>query len=190
MSIQKTLITRSNHQCELCGNADNLAVFNVEPSDGSAEQAIYACSTCSGQLLAPETMNANHWRCLNDSMWSQQPAVQVVAYRTLHALREEGWPQDLLDMMYLEDSVKEWADAGMTAEEDGETPVTKDSNGATLSEGDNVTLIKDLDVKGANFTAKRGTLVKSIHLSDNPLHIEGKVNGTQIVLVAAFLKKA
>jgi protein PhnA len=59
-----------------------------------------------------------------------------------------------------------------------------------LLEGDNVTIIKDLEVKGAGFTAKRGTMVRGIHLTDNPLHIEGKVNGTQIVLVAAYLKKA
>ncbi|MNH11503.1 hypothetical protein D3C79_710190 [compost metagenome] len=67
---------------------------------------------------------------------------------------------------------------------------TVDSNGAVLQEGDSVTLIKDLDVKGGGFTAKRGTLVKGIRLTNNPLHIEGKVNGVQIVLVAAYLKKA
>jgi len=50
-------------------------------------------------------------------------------------------------------------------------------------------LIKDLDVKGAGFTAKRGTVVKNITLTDNPLHIEGRVNGVRIVLVADFLKK-
>lgn len=91
-------------------------------------------------------------------------------------------------MMYLDDDLKAWADAGLPAEDDREP--TKDSNGTILNEGDDVTLIKDLDVKGAGFTAKRGTMVKNIHLTDNPLHIEGKVNGTQIVLVAAYLKKA
>jgi protein PhnA len=53
-----------------------------------------------------------------------------------------------------------------------------------------VTLIKDLEVKGAGFTAKRGTAVRDIRLTSNPKHIEGKVNGVQIVLVAAYLKKA
>ncbi len=60
----------------------------------------------------------------------------------------------------------------------------------TVSNGDNVTLIKDLKVKGTSVTLKRGTLVKGIRLTNNPLHIEGKVNGVQIVLVAAYLKKA
>ena len=52
------------------------------------------------------------------------------------------------------------------------------------------TEIKDLVVKGANFTAKRGTMVKNISLTSNPEHIEGRVNGTRIVLVSAFMKKA
>jgi protein PhnA len=55
--------------------------------------------------------------------------------------------------------------------------------------GDNVTLIKDLDVKGGNFTAKRGTPVRNISLTDNPEHIEGRVNGVRIVLLTCYLKK-
>ena len=66
---------------------------------------------------------------------------------------------------------------------------TLDVNGAPLKAGDSVTIIKDLDVKGANFTAKRGTAVRNISLSDNPLHIEGKVNGQRIVIIAAYTKK-
>ena len=190
MSIEQTLKDRSGNKCELCGAEENLSVMEVSPSDGSAEQAILACATCQSQIADPATMDSNHWRCLNDSMWSTVPAVQVMSYRLLHSLRAEGWPQDLLDMMYLDDETKAWADAGLTAESDGDNEPTKDSNGTILEEGDNVTLIKDLVVKGANFTAKRGTVVRGIHLTDNPLHIEGKVNGTQIVLISAFLKKA
>jgi protein PhnA len=59
-----------------------------------------------------------------------------------------------------------------------------------LVDGDAVTLIKDLDVKGANFTAKRGTLVKGIRLTDDPALVEGRVNGIAIYLKTAFLKKA
>lgn len=189
MSIDKALQTRSGQQCELCGAQDGLSSFAVEPSDGSAEQSIYICETCRSQIEHPDTMDANHWRCLNDSMWSPTPAVQVQSYRMLHALRGEGWPQELLDMMYMEEDVKTWADAGLPNEEDDREP-TKDSNGTILQEGDDVVLVKDLEVKGANFTAKRGTMVKNIHLVDNPLHLEGKVNGIQVVLVAAYMKKS
>ena len=50
-------------------------------------------------------MDNNHWRCLNDSMWSQVPAVQVMAWRLLSKLSANGetWAQDLLDMLYLDD---------------------------------------------------------------------------------------
>ncbi|GAA4271791.1 hypothetical protein GCM10022258_10850 [Aquimarina gracilis] len=66
-----------------------------------------------------------------------------------------------------------------------------DSNGALLQAGDNVVLIKDLNVKGANFTAKRGTAVRNISLAhDNPEHIEGRVNGQHIVILTKFVKKS
>ena len=91
-------------------------------------------------------------------------------------------------MIYMEDDVKTWAEQGIAAAE-REGP-TRDSNGTDLQDGDDVTLIKDLKVKGANFTAKQGTMVRGITLTDNPEHIEGKVNGTRIVLVSAYLKKA
>jgi protein PhnA len=58
-----------------------------------------------------------------------------------------------------------------------------------LVEGDSVTLVKDLDVKGANFTAKRGTMVKNIRVGEDPTHIEGKVNKITIMLKTCFLKK-
>jgi protein PhnA len=110
----------------------------------------------------------------------------------LDRLKGEGWPQDLLETVYLEDDVKSWAESGVAnqpADDDKPVP-TVDSNGTILNNGDSVTLIKDLVVKGGGFTAKRGTLVKNISLTSNPKHIEGRVNGTVIVLVAAYLKKA
>ena len=114
-----------------------------------------------------------------------------MAWRQLKNLSARGeiWAQDMLDMMYMEEETKAWAEAGSASDDDDSVP-TVDSNGAVLQEGDSVTLIKDLEVKGGGFTAKRGTLVKGIRLTNNPLHIEGKVNGMQIVLVAAYLKKA
>jgi protein PhnA len=91
-----------------------------------------------------------------------------------------------LDQIYLEGAHKVWAEAGLK----DKSNETKDSNGAVLQQGDSVTLIKDLVVKGAGFKAKRGTMVKNISLTDNPMHIEGRVNGTRVVLVAAYLKKS
>jgi len=188
MSTEQTLQDRSESKCELCASTDNLSVYEIPPnSDESADQAILICDVCREQIQTPS--NPNHWHCLNDSMWTPVPAVQVMAWRLLDSIKSEGWPQDLLETLYLEDDVKEWAEAGLTSDSDDEEQ-TFDSNGAVLNAGDTVTLIKDLVVKGANFTAKRGTVVKNISLSSNPKHVEGRVNGTRIVLVSAFLKKA
>jgi len=118
-------------------------------------------------------------------MWSPTPAVQVLSYRLLHNCVPENWAQDAIDMLYLEDELLQWAQTGLALNNEP----TVDVNGVKLQAGDAVTIVKDLDVKGASFTAKRGTPVRNISLSDNPLHIEGKVNGQRIVIIAAYTKK-
>jgi protein PhnA len=192
MATEQELHTRSESKCELCGATDNLSVYEIPPnSDGSADQSVLLCDTCRGQIENPETVDVNHWRCLNDSMWSQIPAVQVMAWRMLTRLSAEGWPQELLDMLYLDDDTLTWAKASGEGQSEEESVVHKDCHGAVLEVGDTVTLIKDLTVKGANFTAKRGTAVRGISLvPDNAEQIEGKVNGQQIVILTQFVKKS
>jgi protein PhnA len=190
MSVEQELSQRANSACELCSATSDLSVYEVSPSNGSADQSILVCSTCKGQIENPDTMDANHWHCLNDSMWSSEPAVQVMAYRLLKRIAHEGWPQDLLDTLYLEEEVQAWADADAGSEDSETQEPTRDSNGAILEAGDTVVIIKDLEVKGAGFTAKRGTAVRNIALTNNPEQIEGRVNGTKIVLLSKFLKKS
>ncbi|HYG20378.1 MAG TPA: alkylphosphonate utilization protein, partial [Ohtaekwangia sp.] len=86
-----------------------------------------------------------------------------------------------------------WAKAGNDREENEveEKVVHKDSNGTVLQSGDTVVLIKDLDVKGGGFTAKRGTAVRGISLvEDSAVQIEGRVNGQQIVILTQYVKKS
>jgi protein PhnA len=185
MSIEKELIARSGGVCELCGSSEGLSVLEVAPSDGSAEQSIYVCSTCSEQINNSDSMDENHFNCLNDSMWSQTPAVKVMTYILLNRLGR----QDLIEMMYLEEPEQKWADSAVHAQ--ANKIVHKDANGVVLNAGDSVVILKDLEVKGAGFTAKRGTTVTRISLpSDIDDHIEGRVNGTKIFLKTEFLKKA
>jgi protein PhnA len=74
---------------------------------------------------------------------------------------------------------------------DEDNPVVKDSNGTRLVDGDAVTTIKDLKVKGTSVTLKRGTLVKNIRLTDDPAEIECNVEKVKgLVLRTEFLKKA
>ncbi len=178
MSIDKVLMNRSGGKCELCGAEEGLIAYEVAPKD----EVIVICATCAASINEP-TSNEKHWNCLHDSMWSTEPAVQVMAFRLLTQLGA----QDQLDMMYLEDEVREWAEAGM-AEEKQEP--TRDANGTILEEGDAVSIIKDLVVKGAGFTAKQGTTVKNIRMvPGDPTHIQGRVNGTMIFIISAYLKK-
>ena len=191
MSTEKTLQARSESKCEMCSATESLAVYDVPPdSDGSADECVLVCETCREQIENPEQVDVHHWRCLNDSMWSQVPAVQVMAWRMLNRLSAEGWTQDLLEMLYLDEDTQAWAEATGEGKSGEDTVKHIDSNGVVLETGDTVTLIKDLNVKGANFTAKRGTAVRGISLvTDNPEHIEGRVNGQQIVILTQFVKK-
>lgn len=72
---------------------------------------------------------------------------------------------------------------------DAVVAVPKDSNGAELMDGDSVTVIKDLKVKGSSMVIKRGTKVKSIRLTENPEEVDCKIDGSGIVLKTCFLKK-
>jgi protein PhnA len=67
----------------------------------------------------------------------------------------------------------------------------RDSNGALLAEGDSVTLIKDLKLKGSSTVLKRGTVIKNIHLTYDPDEIEGRTDKVKgLVLRTEFLKKS
>lgn len=191
MRNKEALQARSESKCELCSAPESLAVHEVPPtSNGSADECILLCQTCRDQIDNPDKVDVHHWRCLNDSMWSQIPAVQVMAWRMLKRLSTEGWAQDLLDMLYLEEETLAWAQATGEGERSEDAVKHVDSNGAVLTTGDSVTLIKDLNVKGANFTAKRGTVVRNISLvADNAEHIEGRANGQKIVILTKFVKK-
>ncbi|WP_299810047.1 alkylphosphonate utilization protein [uncultured Roseibium sp.] len=196
--MEQTLRERAGNACELCSSAEAPASLEIGPeADGSADMAILACAACADQISGTKDIDPTHWHCLNESAWSQVPPVQVAAYRLLARMPDESWARDLLDMLYLEDDVLAWAKAGLQADGTGETAgedtdvVHKDTHGAILSSGDTVTLIKDLKVKGAGFTAKRGTAVRNIGLvADNPAHIEGRVNDQRIVILTEFVKKS
>ena len=185
--IEKKLKDRSGSKCELCGNEHDLQVFNVAPNTTeSLEQSILACKTCISQIENPQQMDKAHWHCLNDSMWNEHLPVQIVSWR-MHARLKNI---DMLEMMYLDEEALEWAKATGEGEEDEGKIIHKDSNGNILQDGDSVVLIKDLDVKGANFTAKRGAAVHNIKLVwDNADQIEGRVENQHIVILTQYVKK-
>jgi len=193
MSLQEDLENRSGTKCELCTATNNLSVYDVKPSitgGGGVDGSILACETCVTQIENPEEVDANHWRCLNDSMWSEFRAVKVVAWRMLHRLKKEGWPVDLLGMMYMEDEELRFAKETGDHLAESEKIIHRDVNGVILEAGDSVVLIKDLKVKGSSLVAKQGTAVRRISLDhENANYIEGKVGPTQIVIITDYVKK-
>ncbi|AHE53336.1 alkylphosphonate utilization protein [Sphingomonas sanxanigenens] len=95
------------------------------------------------------------------------------------------------DYVYDEES-GEWLPASERAERQRRAaqPEVRDAVGNLLSDGDQVTLIKDLDVKGAGQTLKRGTLIKSIRLTGDAQEIDCKFDGIKgLVLRAEFVRK-
>ncbi|MBP6557984.1 MAG: PhnA domain-containing protein [Flavobacterium sp.] len=193
MSIvtEKRLKDRSGSKCEISGSEENLVVYLVEPkTEDVPENCILITKNLKDQIesrsLGTDTTNANDWRGLSDSMWNENLPVQIVSWRMLARLKNH----DLLDMMYLDEDALEWAKATGEGEEEEGKIVHKDSNGNLLFDGDSVVLIKDLDVKGANFTAKRGAAVHNIKVVwDNAEQIEGRVEGQHIVILTQYVKK-
>ncbi|MBR5105413.1 MAG: alkylphosphonate utilization protein [Alistipes sp.] len=98
------------------------------------------------------------------------------------------------EYVYFDGSLYVCPDCGHEFDENNATAaatvdVARDSNGAELLDGDAVTVIKDLKVKGSSMVIKRGTKVKSIRLTDNPEEVDCKIDGSSIVLKTCFLKK-
>ncbi len=166
------LLARSGGVCEICGSGDALERVEVTSVDD-----VVFCAICAGHADAP----SGHWRALEGAAWSVEPAVQVAVWRKLGGLGE-AWATEAQMGMMMEPEVAARA---------ADVPVVhRDAHGAVLAAGDTVVLIKDLPVKGAGFTAKRGTAVRSISLvQENAGHIEGRVEGQRIVILTEFVKR-
>jgi len=187
MSLLSTELTnRSGGKCEMCGAGGDLFPYVIAPKTGnSVDEQVALCKKCHAQVEGSSEPDSAHWRILGETIWSEVQAIQVLSYRMLRKFENEAWAQDVLGMVFLDDETQEWADADI----DGGI-IHRDSNGVVLKQGDNVVIIKDLDVKGANLTAKRGLTVRRITLvKDNAEQIEGRVNDQHIVLLTQYVKK-
>ena len=111
-SFGRDLAKRCKSKCELCGENTSLAIFEVPPvKDPDYDKCVMICETCRTQVENPGKINVNHWHCLNETAWSEIPAVQVLVWRLLNSLRSERWAQDLMDQLYLDEEVVEWAES-------------------------------------------------------------------------------
>ena len=191
MSLNKELQERSNNSCELCSSQNEpLHAFAVPPKNNdSIDNEVVLCNDCYSQLSVSNYSNSNHWRCLTGSIWSEVPAVQALSYKILTKLSAETWASETLESVYLDETVIDWANAEDALE--ASKIVHKDANGVILESGDTVILTQNLNVKGANFIAPKGTVVKKIRLvHDNEEQIEGKVEGDTIVILTKYVRKS
>jgi protein PhnA len=176
---------RSQGLCELCGAETAVTAYAVSPKNNdSAENEVALCTTCLETLDKEDAVM--HWQCLAGSIWNTMPSVKALSYRILYKYKEQEWASDILNSVELEESVVNWA---LTAFQVAD--VHKDSNGNILEAGDSVVLTQNLNVKGTNFTATKGTIVRKIRLvPDNTEQIEGKVNNEMIVILTKYVKKS
>lgn len=190
MNQEQLLTKRSEAKCELCESVDGLKVYEVPPATGNMDDAVFICPKCMAQIEKKEELDSTHWQSLITSMWSEVPAVQVMAWRMLNRLRNESWAAESIDMLYLDEERLAWAKASGDHEGDSSVDLHKDCYGAVLQNGDNVVLVKSLDVKGSTVNAKVGTVVRNIRLvADNTEQIEGRIEGQLIVILTKYLRK-
>lgn len=191
MKLEADLRQRSEGQCELCKSENDVQLYEVQPQDRpDAANCALLCAKCRAQVDKREDLDSAHWKVLSETMWSEVPAVQVLAWRMLNRLRNESWAADNLDMLYLDEETLAWAKATGDHESDGTVDLHRDANGAVLQAGDTVVLTKSLDVKGTSLNAKMGTVVKNIRLVENNTEqIEGKIEGQVIVILTKYVRK-
>jgi len=156
--MPSSLAARSGGQCEICKSGASVEYALLPARSDKGECHAHLCTSCAEKLAQPK-LNSNDWRAVGDVMWSEHMAVQVLCYRILRRLGGDSWADSLVDQIYLDDEVRQWADSvtNTSASSEDESIKIVDSNGTKLANGDSITLIKDLDVKGGGFTAKRGT---------------------------------
>jgi len=191
MKLEEMLMNRAGNACELCGSNEKLQLYKVPPQDHSyPENCIMICTKCETQIEKKEPLDDAHWKALTETMWSEVPGVQVMAWRMLNRLRKESWAVDQLDMLYLTDENLVWAKVTGDHENDGEAELHTDAHGNFLQDGDTIILVQNLDVKGTSFTARQGTIVKNIRLvRDNTEQIEGKIENQMIVILTKYVRK-
>ena len=191
MTLEEQLLQRAGQSCELCRSTDPISMYEVANAPfRDTDCCIMICDNCRAQIEKKAELDSKHWQCLTESMWSEVPGVQVVAWRMLNRLRQESWAMENLDMLYLDDDKLAWAKSTGDHENDGLVDLHRDCNGQILQTGDSVVLIKSLDVKGSTLNAKMGTVVKNIRIvEDNTEQIEGKIEGQTIVILTKYVRK-
>lgn len=114
--LGKDLARRAKSKCEITGAAGvPLWPYEIPPvaEEPDMERTLLVSEECREALEHPQRLAGRGWQCLAEAVWSESPAVQVVAWRMLAELaKREDWAREVLDEVFLEPEVEEWARAG------------------------------------------------------------------------------
>jgi protein PhnA len=184
-TISVKLKERCEGLCELCATDQASTAYAVSPKNNDViENEVALCDKCLSIIEGADA--ADHWQCLGGSIWNAEPSVQALSYRILFGLKENEWANDILTSVELDEATSDWAVSVYK-----KADIHVDSNGTPLESGDTIVLTQQLNVKGANFMAPKGTIVRKIRLvPDNTDQIEGKVNDQTIVILTKFVRKS
>jgi len=111
--LGKDLARRAKSKCELTGTSGvPLRSYEVPPvgEDPILERTLLISEACHEVLEHPNRLKGREWQCLAEVVWSEMPAVQVVAWRMLHHLaKSEDWAREVMQELFLDEEVEEWA---------------------------------------------------------------------------------
>lgn len=117
-SFGKDLARRSKSHCELCDkHGVKLIIHEVPPTpkEPDINHCIFICQECQQQINHPKTIDINYWHCLHTSIWSDEPAVQVMAILMAKKIANKApFADELLEQVYLDDSIKTWLDQALS----------------------------------------------------------------------------
>ncbi|WP_261844330.1 phnA protein [Aliamphritea ceti] len=108
----KDLVRRCSAHCELCdAQGVKLSVYEVPPvlTEPDYDHCIMICGTCQKQIMRPRLIDHNHWRCLNNSIWSEVVPVKMLSVAMLRYINQQhAWPGALLEQVYLDNDEEKW----------------------------------------------------------------------------------
>jgi len=113
--LGKDLARRAKSKCEITGEGGiPLRPYEVPPvaTEPDLDRTLLVCEAVHAVLEKPSTLSGRGWQSLAETVWSDMPAVQVVAWRMLnHLAKKEDWARDVIEEVFLDEEVEEWARA-------------------------------------------------------------------------------
>ena len=111
--LGKDLARRAKSKCELTGASGvPLRPYEVPPvgENPDIERTLLISEACHEVLERPDSLKGREWQCLAEVVWSEMPAVQVVAWRMLHKLaKREDWAREVMEELFVDEEVEKWA---------------------------------------------------------------------------------